>query len=116
MTMTHVLAVAPVSDIERSVAWYELLFGRPADLRPMPGLADWHITTGGWLQVFQDEERAGSTLVNFAVDDLDKALATLSTRGLTAGAIQPGAGGTARFAALTDPDGNRITLIENPAT
>ncbi|MGR6998453.1 VOC family protein [Yinghuangia aomiensis] len=79
MAITHVLAVAPVRDIERSVAWYERLFGRPADLRPMPGLADWHLAVGGWLHVFQDPERAGATLVNFAVEDLDKETAALGT-------------------------------------
>ncbi|MET8032534.1 VOC family protein [Streptomyces sp. NPDC005345] len=113
MIITRVLAVAPVSDIERAVAWYERLLGRPADLRPMPGLADWHLTSTGWIQVFQDPEHAGSTLLNLNVDDLDQALADLAARGLTAGTVQPGAQ-TVRFAALHDPDGNRITLIENP--
>jgi predicted enzyme related to lactoylglutathione lyase len=116
MAITHVLAVAPVRDIERSVAWYARLFGRPADLRPMPGLADWHLAVGGWLHVFQDPERAGASLVNFAVEDLDKETAALAERGLVLGPVQPGAGGTARFAAIDDPDGNRVTLIENPAS
>ncbi|WP_432090571.1 hypothetical protein [Streptomyces sp. NRRL F-5630] len=47
MRVTHVLAVAPVTDHEAAVAWYERLLGRPADARPMPGLADWHLTDGG---------------------------------------------------------------------
>ncbi|MEU0227490.1 VOC family protein [Streptomyces sp. NPDC006284] len=113
MLFTHVLAVAPVSDIESAVAWYERFLGRPADARPMAGLADWHIAPSGWLQVFQDPERAGASLVNLVVDDLDQALSDLAGRGITAGAIQPGARNV-RFAAVHDPDGNRVTLIENP--
>ncbi|MFG2307375.1 VOC family protein [Streptomyces sp. NPDC048566] len=113
MNVNRVLAVAPVRDIEKAVAWYERLLGRPADRRPMPGLADWHLTSAGWVQVFQDPEHAGSTLLNLAVDDLDRELAALSSRGLTAGEVRPGAG-RVRFAALHDPDGNRVTLIENP--
>ncbi|MFE2050604.1 VOC family protein [Streptomyces sp. NPDC059459] len=71
---THVLAVAPVSDVESAVAWYERFPGRPADARPMAGPADWHIAPSGRLQVFQDAERAGASLVNLVVDDLDQAL------------------------------------------
>ncbi|MFJ2770976.1 VOC family protein [Streptomyces sp. NPDC087300] len=113
MSFTHVLAVAPVRDIEASVAWYERLLGRPADTTPMPGLADWHITPTAWLQVFRSPEHAGSSLVNLVVDDLDKALAELADRGITAGQVQPGSQ-QVRFAAIQDPDGNRVTLIESP--
>jgi catechol 2,3-dioxygenase-like lactoylglutathione lyase family enzyme len=115
MAFTHVLAVAPVSDIERAVAWYEELLGRPADRRPMAGLADWHISPSGWVQVFVSPEHAGAALLNLVVDDLDEALADLAGRGITAGAIQPGSQNV-RFAAVHDPDGNRITLIENPVS
>ncbi|MEU9357215.1 VOC family protein [Streptomyces sp. NPDC048301] len=115
MSFTHVLAVAPVMAIEPAVEWYERLFGRPADARPMDGLADWHISPYAWLQVFQSPEQAGGTLVNLAVDDLDRTVSELAGRGITAGETLPGSRGV-RFAAVHDPDGNRITLIENPVT
>lgn len=44
MSIEHVLAVVPVSDLERADAWYEALFGRPADNRPMPTLVEWQVT------------------------------------------------------------------------
>ncbi|MFE3518343.1 VOC family protein [Streptomyces sp. NPDC059166] len=113
MSFTHVLAVAPVMAIEPAVEWYERLFGRPADARPMDGLADWHVSPHAWLQVFQSPEQAGGTLVNLAVDDLDRTLSELAGRGITAGETLPGSRGV-RFAAVHDPDGNRITLVENP--
>ncbi|MBC9726288.1 VOC family protein [Streptomyces sp. TRM68367] len=115
MSFTHVLAVAPVRDIEQAVAWYERLLGRPADTRPMPGLADWHVSPSGWVQVFQSPDHAGSTLLNLAVDDLDKAPSDLAGRGIEAGPVQPGSQ-RVRFAAVHDPDGNRVTLIENPVS
>ncbi|WBB61011.1 VOC family protein [Streptomyces sp. WMMC500] len=115
MTFTHVLAVAPVRDVEPAVAWYEQLFGRAADARPMPGLADWHLSPSGWVQVFQSPDHAGASLLNLVVDDLDRALSDLAERGLAPGQVQPGSRGV-RFAALDDPDGNRVTLIENPVS
>ncbi|MCX5402306.1 VOC family protein [Streptomyces sp. NBC_00102] len=113
MDIARVLMVAPVADVATAVAWYERLLGRPADTRPMPSLADWHLTTGGWLSVFEDSERAGSALLNLEVPDLDEALTQLGKRGLAAGPVQAG-GKRTRFAALVDPDGNRVTLLENP--
>lgn len=111
--VARVLMVAPVRDVEAAVAWYERLLGRPADTRPMPSLADWHLTAGGWLQVFQDPQRAGSALLNLEVPELDQALAELAERGRTAGPVQTG-GVRTRFAQLQDPDGNLVTLMENP--
>jgi hypothetical protein len=70
MAIEHVLAVVPVSDLERADAWYEVLFGRPADNRPMPSLVEWQVTGAGWVQVTVDTDRAGSGLLNLAVDDL----------------------------------------------
>jgi catechol 2,3-dioxygenase-like lactoylglutathione lyase family enzyme len=113
MRITHLLAVAPVTDLDTAVAWYERLLGRAADNVPMAGLAEWRIRPDGRLQVFVSPEHAGRTLVNLAVADLEESLAELTGRGLTAGEVRPGSQ-KVRFAALTDPDGNRVTLIENP--
>jgi glyoxylase I family protein len=85
MSIAHVLAVVPVTDLARSRPWYESLFGRPADNNPMPNLVEWQVVPGGWVQVFIDAERAGSTLLNFAVDDLEAHVDELKQRGLALG-------------------------------
>ena len=42
----------------------------PADNLPMAGrLVEWRVTDSGWVQVTRDADRAGSALLNFAVDD-----------------------------------------------
>src|SRR3990170_7614667 len=81
MAIEHVMAVVPVSDLERADAWYEVLFGRPADNRPMPSLVEWQVTGAGWVQVTVDTDRAGSGLLNLAVDDLAATRDELATRG-----------------------------------
>jgi glyoxylase I family protein len=113
MSIDHLLAVVPVTDFDAAHAWYQLLLGRPADNLPMPGsLVEWRVTGSGWLQVFHDPDRAGSGLLNFAVDDLDAHLADLSSRGLTPGAVET-ANKNVRISAISDPDGNRIAFIGN---
>ncbi|KRE27652.1 glyoxalase [Mycobacterium sp. Soil538] len=110
MSINHLLAVVPVSDIATGRQWYASLFGRPEDNNPMPSLVEWQVLPGGWVQVFHDEARAGSGLLNLAVDDLEGHLAALRDRGLDPGEITDANKGV-RLSALTDPDGNAVTLI-----
>jgi glyoxylase I family protein len=112
MSFQHVLAVVPVSDIEVSRAWYEKLFSRPPDNNPMPVLVEWQVVPGGWVQVFIDEERAGSGLVNFAVDDLRAHVEHAADDGLAPGDIEDVNKGV-QLSTLKDPDGNLIRLIGN---
>jgi glyoxylase I family protein len=112
MSIEHVLAVLPVSDIAAATAFYEQLFGRPADNNPMPVLVEWQLLPNAWLQVTVDADRAGSGLFNLAVDDLTGHLRELQQRGMTVGDIQPVNNGV-QLSTLTDPDGNTITLIGN---
>lgn len=111
LPVTTVFSVVPVTDLDRATTWYTRLLGRPADTHPMPTLTEWRLTPDAWLQLFHSPPHAGSTLVNLGVPDLDRALAELGERGLTSDSPQEGAGGTVRFAALRDPDGNRVTVI-----
>lgn len=64
----------------------------------------------GWVQVNADADRAGTALLNFAVDDLATHLDALQDRGPAPGAIQTVNKGV-QLSAITDPDGNTITFI-----
>jgi glyoxylase I family protein len=111
VTIQHVLAVVPVADFDAGHTWYARLFGRPADNVPMKGLlVEWRVTETGWVQVTLDAERAGSGLLNFAVDDLERHIAEISGRGLTPGAVEAVSKGV-RLSTIRDPAGNTITFI-----
>jgi glyoxylase I family protein len=111
MSIDHVLAVVPVSDFEAAHVWYERLFGRPADNLPMEGLlVEWRVTETGWVQVTFDADRAGSALLNFAVDDLDRQVADISSRGLALRTLEAVNKGV-QLSTIRDPDGNTITFI-----
>jgi glyoxylase I family protein len=113
MSIDHVLAVVPVADFEAAHAWYQRLFGRSADNLPMEGrLVEWRVTDSGWVQVSRDADRAGSGLVNFAVNDLEQHVAAVSERGLAPGGIETVNKGV-QLSAIRDPDGNTITFIGN---
>ncbi len=110
MPIKNVLAEIPVKDFASALDWYERLLDRPADAAPMEGLVEWHLTEGGSLQVFHDENRAGATWLTFAVTSLDEQLAELKAKGI---AIEQTT--TTEFiktVTIADPDGNHITFAE----
>ena len=107
--MAAILAAVPSSDLTRSEVFYEALVGRPADERPMPGLAQWR-WDGGVLQVVEDPGRAGGGLVTVVVPDMAAAVSGLRARGLAVDADEGSV--VAQVATLADPDGNQVTLVE----
>lgn len=110
MPINSVLAVMTVADFDAALVWYERLLGRPADTRPMDGLAQWQVTETGAIQLLRDAGRAGAALLTLGVDNLDERVADLAGRGLAVGAITTGV--MARITAIADPEGNTITLTE----
>lgn len=105
-----VLAVVPVTNLDVAGSWYQRLLGREPDNRPMDTLIEWNVTGNGWIQVTLDAQRAGSTLLNFAVSGLSQHVAELSAQGLEPGPVQT-VNKNVQLCALSDPDGNIITLI-----
>ena len=76
----------------------------------MPTLAEWQVVPKGWLQVFHDPQRAGSSLFNLAVDDLEAHVADLARPRAAPEDVVEATNGV-RLSTVTDPDGNMIRLI-----
>ena len=113
--MAHVdfvLAVVAVSDIEAGRAWYTTLFGREPDNNPMPNLAEWQVTDGGWVQGTEDPSRAGNGMLNLALSDFEEGVRELREMGLGAGEIIEANKGVRLFP-IADPDSNMIQLAGN---
>jgi predicted enzyme related to lactoylglutathione lyase len=112
MPINRVLAGVAVADVDSAIRWYERLLGRPADALPMDGLAEWYFPQIGVIQVVQDADRAGRSLLTLGVDDLEEELGSLRERGLDPGAMDDTTSDKVLFATVTDPEGNAITLVE----
>jgi predicted enzyme related to lactoylglutathione lyase len=112
MSVNRVLAGVAVADVDAAVPWYERLFGRPPDARPMEGLAEWHVPSGGVVQLVAGSDRAGRSLLTLDVDDLAEELAAMRERGLDAGTLDDTTSDKVLIAGTTDPEGNQITLVQ----
>jgi predicted enzyme related to lactoylglutathione lyase len=102
------------ADMDRAVAFYRDALG--LELTRREG-SNWAEFKAGAIRlalhgaVEGHPLQPGGATASFEVEDLDGALAVLESRGVTAG--HRGEVGTeARYAILTDPDGNSIQLIE----
>ena len=110
MTIKNALAAVAVRDLRASAQGSARLCGRPADSTPMPEVAAWKFSGGGWLQVYASRERIGMGSFTLAVSDLDGQIAALKQRG-----IDPGrrlGGEKANVIMIKDPDGQRLAFAE----
>lgn len=110
LTITNVLAGIAVEDLGDALDFYERLFGRLPDARPMSEVAEWKLPGGGWVQVVTDADRAGAGLLTLVVDDLAEELGRLGLQGLVP--VAKSMGDFFKTAKFRDPDGNQIVLSQ----
>ena len=110
MSIKNAIASVAVRDLGSAVRWYERLLGRPADSRPMSEVAEWKFERGGWLQIYQNAERAGTGSCTLAVSSLDEQVADLEKCGLDAGRRINSE--QVKVVMIKDPDGNSIAFAE----
>jgi predicted enzyme related to lactoylglutathione lyase len=106
----NVLASVGVKDLKAAMRWYENVLGRSADSMPMPEVAEWKFERGGWLQVYQLPERAGSGSFTVVVSDIQEEVRRLRALGIDTS--QQSSGARVKTLMITDPDGNHIAFAE----
>jgi glyoxylase I family protein len=114
MPFTDVLTVLMVADFDTAAAWYERLFDRPPDRRPMANCAEWQVTAGASVQVYQDPGQAGGTPIVIGVDDVDRHVAECGARGFDF-TVSDTPSGQFRLATIDDPAGNTVMLGQSLA-
>jgi catechol 2,3-dioxygenase-like lactoylglutathione lyase family enzyme len=110
MTVKNALAGIAVRDFAKAIEWYGKLLGRKPDSRPMPDLAEWKFSTGGWIQLFQDANRAGRSSVTLVETDFDRRLSDLKDGNYHPGSVTRSE--TVNVAIIHDPDGNQIVFAQ----
>ena len=110
MSIKNALASVAVRDLNAAMEWYARVLGKPPDSRPMPEVAEWQFDRGGWLQVYQLPERAGSGSFTLAVSNIGEHVAQLTDLGVDTG--QQSSGDKVKTLMIADPDGNHIAFAE----
>ena len=112
MSYVNVLPSLHVRDFDAVVEWYQRLFGREPDRRPMHSSAEWQLADSGGLQLFDNPEHPAQSTVILGVDDVAAILADIATRGIRAESYDVPSG-PFRLAELHDPAGNLIVLTQS---
>ena len=110
MSIENALASLAVKDLAAAVSWYERLLRRPPDSRPMPEVAEWKFSRGGWLQVYQLPERAGRGSCTLAVTGIEDVVAHAQSIGIDTS--ERSENPMVKTLMVTDPDGNHIAFAE----
>ena len=110
MPIVNALASIAVKDLASTTAWYEKVPGKPADSKSMPEVAEWKFQRGGWLQVYQLPERAGSGSFTLAVTNIENLVARLKAFGIDT--THRNSGPKVETPMIADPDGNHIAFAE----
>jgi catechol 2,3-dioxygenase-like lactoylglutathione lyase family enzyme len=122
MQMKLELVILPVTDVDRSKAFYTDVLGfvEDVDVRPADGVrivqltppgSACSVTIGTGLPVFTEMAPGSVKGLHLVVADIEKARAELAARGLEIAELQD-VGGGVRYAWFSDPDGNSMTLQE----
>jgi len=116
MTVENALAGVTVADLAAARTWYEQVVGRPADLLPSEtnDFAEWRFELGGALQLFVDKGRAGQSSATLIVPRLEPELDAVRAAGIRVGRTADSP--FVRTAILSDPDGNRVVLVQSLAS
>ena len=98
-----------VSDFEVAKAWYERLLGAEPSFIAHATEAVWELAEHRFLFIEEDGEGAGGAMHTVFVDDLDKVVAEITSRGIEP-AERVTYPGKARKAIYRDADGNEISF------
>ena len=124
MDMKLELVPMPVTDVDRSKAFYveKLGFTEDVDVRPTDGMRICQLTPPGsacsillstGLQLINEMKPGTVHGLHLVVNDIDASRAELVERGLEIGEIED-VGGGVRYAWFKDLDGNSLALQEMP--
>ncbi|MEQ1900081.1 MAG: VOC family protein [Devosia sp.] len=105
----------PVPALSEAEAWYASFLGPDVEfIHPVPGIVEFKIAPGVWLQLFETaDQEAASSVVRFSVTDFEAAQSARAGVGIETGeaVIVPDA---VTFSEFSDPYGNALGLYSVP--
>lgn len=105
----------PVANLAEAEIWYAKLLGSNVEVaRPVPGVTEFKVAPGVWIQLFEPEgQAAAEPVVRFMVDDIAAVQKTLASAEINSGeAID--VPGVVIYSEFSDPFGNSLGLYDLP--
>ncbi|HEX4224386.1 MAG TPA: VOC family protein [Pseudonocardiaceae bacterium] len=106
-----------VRDRAKAVQWYEVFFGREADVVIGEEYL-WQVGENAWIVIddrYMRAERVGGAMVTLGVKDISDILDRLAAHGITHEPVETYGNGV-RHVVILDPDGNSLSLAKSPSS
>jgi predicted enzyme related to lactoylglutathione lyase len=102
----------PVPDPDAATEWYARLLGHGPEYVPVPGVSEFELYSGVWLQIMRPEkENQGGCMLRLGVDDIEAQRELIVGDGIEVTPIDE-VEGVVKYCDFDDPYGNRLTLVE----
>jgi len=105
----------PVPSLSEAEAWYATFLGSDTEvIRPAPGIVEYKVAPGVWLQLFEaGEQQSEGAVIRYRVDDLPAEQEKRASVGIGTGeAIE--IPDVVTFSEFSDPFGNALGFYEMP--
>lgn len=105
---------ANVSDLKKSIEWYEKVIGfecTGAEINDRWSYADFKCSEGATFAIGTSDKGVTSARFNFDVENIDKLWDQLKDKVVVVEAIETMPYGTRKFT-VTDPDGNELGFVQ----
>ncbi len=110
ININNLVSVFQVSDMEKSLEWYQKWLGEP-DVVPVEGVAEYHIAPNAWLQLSCGEENEQETsAIVLGVEDAAMTKKRLEECGIETGEMMDYE--VVLVFDIFDLDGNKITFAQ----
>lgn len=105
----------PVPSLSEAERWYGAFLGPDTEvIRPVPGLVEFKVAPGVWLQLFEPEgQQPQGAVIRYLVDDMKTAQGIRADTGIATGeAVE--VPGVVTFSEFSDPFGNALGFYALP--
>jgi len=105
----------PVASLSEAERWYGSFLGADTEMiRPAPGVVEFKVAPGVWLQLFEtDSQQAQGTVIRYLVDDMTAAQSARANAGIATGeAIE--VPDVVTYSEFSDPFGNALGFYALP--
>ena len=102
-----------VTDFQAARPWYERLLGSEPSFLPHETEAVWELAENRSVYIVEDAERAGRAVLTLFMDDLDRLVSEIESRGISPTERETYSNGV-RKVTYRDADGNEIGFGGGP--
>lgn len=99
----------PVSNLEKSACWYEMVLMSDEQLIPVEGVVEYSIGSV-WIQLFEEKIIISENVLRLETEDIEIEFERLKTLEVLIDEVIEDVPGVIKYFDFSDPDGNKLSF------